>query len=62
MKIKDRLNELAGKFYEVFGYKAKDGFDFTQSQHPMEKTMYKMAELAYEEFMGDTPDYAEDEE
>lgn len=61
-KIKNRLNRLAAEFYLLMGYKVKDGFDFTKSQHPQEKMCYYMAEIAYEEFMGDSPDCEEDEE
>lgn len=62
MKVKDRVNGLAAKFYAVMGYKAKKGFDFSESKHPQERACYRMAEIAWEEFMGDRPDYAEDEE
>ncbi|MBD2437394.1 hypothetical protein [Nostoc sp. FACHB-110] len=62
MKIRDRLNRLAKEFYAQMGYVAREGFDFSASQHPQELMCYRMAEIAYEEFMGDRPDYAEDED
>ncbi|MBH8566767.1 hypothetical protein I8748_32225 [Nostoc sp. CENA67] len=61
MKIRERLNRLAAKFYAQMGYVVREEFDFTTSQHPTEKAVYRMAEIAYEEFMGDRPDYAEEE-
>lgn len=61
MKIKDRLNRLAAEFYYCMGYKVRDGFDFTKSKHPQERMCYRMAEIAYEEFTGDRPDYDETE-
>lgn len=60
-KIKDRLNRLAAEFYLQMGYKVRKGFDFTQSQHPTELMCYRLAEIAFEEFTGDSPDYEEDE-
>ncbi|MBD2488980.1 hypothetical protein [Aulosira sp. FACHB-615] len=62
MKIRDRLNRLAKEFYAQMGHVVKDGFDFSASRHPQESMRYRMAEIAWEEFMGDSPDYAEDEE
>lgn len=62
VKIKDRLNNLAREFYLQMGYRVKEGFDFTASRHPQELMCYRMAEIAYEEFNGDRPDYADDEE
>ncbi|MDM9583067.1 hypothetical protein [Nostoc sp. GT001] len=62
MKIRDRLNNLAREFYRQMGYAVREGFDFSASQHPQELMCYRMAEIAYEEFTGDRPDYAEDEE
>lgn len=44
------------------GYVAREGFDFSASQHPQELMCYRMAEIAWEEFNGDSPDYAEDED
>lgn len=44
------------------GYVVREGFDFTQSKHPQELMCYRMAEIAWEEFMGDSPDYAEDDD
>lgn len=62
MKIKKRLNELAWQFYRQMGYEHRKDFDFSTSSHPQELMCYRMAEIAWEEFMGDSPDYAEDEE
>lgn len=62
MKIRDRLNNLAREFYRQMGYVAREGFDFSASQHPTELMCYRMAEIAWEEFNGDSPDYAEDED
>lgn len=62
MKVKARLNELARSLYRQMGYVQREGFDFSASQHPQELMCYRMAEIAWEEFMGDSPDYAEDEE
>ena len=62
MKIRDRLNNLAREFYRQMGYLQREGFDFSASEHPQERMCYRMAEIAYEEFMGDSPDYAYDEE
>lgn len=56
------MNGLARKFYAQMGYVVKEGFDFSASRHPQELMCYRMAEIAWEEFMGDRPDYAEDEE
>lgn len=44
------------------GYVVPEGFDFTESQHPQERLCYRLAEIAWEEFNGDRPDYAEDED
>ncbi len=62
MGIKARLNNLARLFYRQMGYVQREGFDFASSRHPQELMCYRMAEIAWEEFMGDSPDYAEDEE
>lgn len=62
MKIRDRLNSLARDFYRQMGYVAKEGFDFSSSQHPQELMCYRLAEIAWEEFLGDSPDYADDNE
>lgn len=62
MKIRNRLNQLAWQFYQQMGHTAKEGFDFSASRHPQELMCYRMAEIAWEEFMGDRPDYAEEDE
>ncbi len=61
-KIRERLNDLAREFYRQMGYVVCEGFDFSASQHPQELMCYRMAEIAYEEFNGDRPDYADEEE
>lgn len=62
MKIRYRLNSLARDFYLAMGYCAREGFDFSSSRHAQEYLCYRLAEIAYEEFNGDSPDYAEDDE
>lgn len=62
MKIKDRLNRLADEFYHCMGYIRRPGYDFSSATHPQERMCYWMAEIAYEEFTGDSPDYALDED
>lgn len=42
------LNELARELYQQHGYEVKEGFDFSASNHPQEKLMYKLAELSYD--------------
>lgn len=61
-RVRDRLNRLAREFYVCMGYVASKGFRFDQSQHPTELMCYRMAEIAFEEFTGDRPDYYEDED
>ena len=42
------LNVLAGRFYQILGYKHINGFDYSTSLHPQEQNMYAMAlEAAY---------------
>ncbi len=62
MKIRDRLNNLAREFSRQMGYVAVEGFDFSESPHPQGRLCYRLAEIAWEEFNGDSPDYAEDDE
>jgi hypothetical protein len=62
VKIKNRLNQLAARFYRQLGYVVRIDYDFTKSQHPTEKACYRMAEIAYEEFTGDRPDYADEDD
>jgi len=45
---KDTLNELAWALYELIGYEAKEGYDFSKATHPQEVTVWAMAELAYD--------------
>ncbi len=44
------------------GYVVQEGYDFSTSTHPQEQMCFRMAEVAYEEFNGDRPDYAEDDD
>ncbi|MCC5641085.1 hypothetical protein LC593_35750 [Nostoc sp. CHAB 5844] len=62
MRIRNQLNKLAREFYAQMGYVVNEGFDFSASHHPQERMCYRMAEIAHEEFMGDRPDYADEEE
>ncbi|MFD3303906.1 hypothetical protein [Alteromonas macleodii] len=41
------LNALASRFYSRLGYKAKEGFDFSASEHPQEQMVWTMAIEAY---------------
>ena len=56
-----RLNKLARKFYKVMGYEVREGYDFSASKDTRALMCYRMAELAYQEFVGDTPNNLEDE-
>lgn len=37
------LNQLAGRFYALQGYVAREEFDYSTSSHPGEVLMYQMA-------------------
>lgn len=62
MRTRDKLNKLANQFYSAMGYVRPENFDFSEATHPQEKLCYGLAEIAYEFFNGDTPDYSDDEE
>jgi hypothetical protein len=55
-EIFNRLNKLARQFYKVLGYEVREGFDFSSARHSRERMCYRMAELAFEEFIGYTPE------
>lgn len=59
---RQRVNELAWGFYYLHGYEQPERYDFSQATHPQEKLMFALAEYAYEFFMGDSPDYSDEEE
>lgn len=40
--------ELAGKFYEMHGYRHRPGFKYYESPHPQEQLMWQMACKAFE--------------
>lgn len=42
------LNNLAGRFYDDFGYVNRPGFDYSASTHPMEQKMFILAVRAFE--------------
>lgn len=46
----DQLNRLAHRFYQVQGYNAREGFDFSSSKHPQERLMFRLAYEAFEFF------------
>ena len=56
MLVRDRLNQIAQRFYMQMGYVTSEGFDFSSSRHPLELFCYRLAEIAWEEMTGDTPD------
>jgi hypothetical protein len=64
MTLKKRLNTLAAQLYRSMNHNTEPGFDFEKSTHPTERLMFDQACLAYEFFMGDSPDWRgeEDEE
>lgn len=41
------LCALASKFYAIKGYESSPEFDFSESNHPLEKQMYLFALTAY---------------
>ena len=43
------------------GYEVREGYDFSASKDTRALMCYRMAELAYQEFVGDTPNNLEDE-
>jgi hypothetical protein len=57
----NRLNKLARRFYKVMGYEVREGYDFSASKDTRALMCYRMAELAYQEFVGDIPNNLEDE-
>jgi hypothetical protein len=38
------------------GYEVREGFDFCNARHSRERMCYRMAELAFEEFIGYLPE------
>ncbi|MTJ14709.1 hypothetical protein FJR11_19430 [Anabaena sp. UHCC 0187] len=52
----NRLNKLARKFYKVMGYEVREGYDFSASKDTRALMCYRMAEIAYEEFVGYIPE------
>jgi regulator of RNase E activity RraB len=56
-----RLNKLARKFYKVMGYEVRESYDFSASKDTRALMCYRMAEIAFEEFVGDKPNNLEDE-
>ena len=55
-EIFNRLNKLARKFYKVLGYEVRERYDFSNARHSRERMCYRMAELAFEEFIGYLPE------
>ena len=62
MKIRDRLNALANRFYIELGNVDRPDFDFSAATHPTERLCYRLAEAAWEALTGDRPDYALDDD
>jgi hypothetical protein len=44
---KEKLNEMARKFYAAHGYQVKKGYDFSEATHPQEQGMWTMAVLSF---------------
>lgn len=44
---KNILNELARKLYKLKGCIVSEGYDFSSANHPEERLMWLMAEMAY---------------
>jgi hypothetical protein len=64
MALKKKLNTLADQLYRSMNHISRPEFDYQKSPHPTERLMFDQACLAYEFFMGDSPDWRgeEDEE
>jgi hypothetical protein len=64
MALKKKLNTLADQLYRSMGHISRPEFDYEKSPHPTERLMFDQACLAYEFFVGDSPDWLgkEDEE
>lgn len=58
--VRDKINQIARRFYAQMGYKVSAGFDFEQSKHPQERLCFDLACIAWEEITGDTPDLESD--
>lgn len=48
---KYKINQLAGIFYQMHGCKVKIGYDFSKSEHPQEKSMWRMALYSYKHWI-----------
>jgi hypothetical protein len=57
-----QINQLALKFYQALGCTQSEDYDFSEAKHPTERLMFFMAEIAYEHFYGDSPDYGNSDE
>ncbi|MEQ1967753.1 hypothetical protein ABLA30_12145, partial [Xenorhabdus nematophila] len=42
-----RAIELAGKFYNMMGYRHREGFEYWKSPHPLEQLVFEMAVQAF---------------
>lgn len=52
-EVVDDCNELARKFYRIYGYASTSGdFKFRKSTHPQEQMMWDMSVLANQEIDG----------
>ncbi|MGB3203585.1 MAG: hypothetical protein WBB28_01215 [Crinalium sp.] len=60
MTIRNELNQLSEKLCRCTGFTVPAGFDFFSSDNPRAQQVYRMAEIAWEHFKGDSPDHAED--
>ena len=46
-RMHKKVNDLAGEFYSMHGYRNAEGFQYFDSTHPQEKLMYSMALKAF---------------
>ncbi len=51
-ELVDAAIKLAGKFYSMMGYVQRDGFEYWKSPHPMERRVFDMACVAFEDIRG----------
>lgn len=60
MLVRDKINAIALILYARMGYQQKPGYDFEVAHHPQERMCFDMACLAWEEILGDSPDFDSD--
>ncbi|CDG19950.1 hypothetical protein XPG1_0295 [Xenorhabdus poinarii G6] len=51
-EVVDAAIKLAGKFYNMMGYRHRAGFEYWKSPHPQEQLVFECAVQAFEDLRG----------